>query len=108
MIPNCGSFFKNPIITKEQLILIQKSNPEIPYFETESDKIKLYAGWLIEHTDYQSLESVHISFYEKNKLVLINKGNASFRELTIVISKIKEEIKKIFGIDIEVEPNLFS
>jgi UDP-N-acetylmuramate dehydrogenase len=108
VIPNCGSFFKNPIITKEQFIAIQKSNPDIPYFETESGEIKLYAGWLIEHIDYQTLESTHISFYEKNKLVLVNKGGASFRELTIVISKVKEEIKKIFEIDIEVEPNLFS
>ena len=32
IIPNCGSFFKNPIISKEELKTLQEKFPEIPFF----------------------------------------------------------------------------
>lgn len=108
VIPNCGSFFKNPIISQDEFIKIKEAHPTIPFFETEDGNIKLYAGWLIENSDYKSAQSNNIECYEKQKLVLINKGNASFEELLSVISKLKDEVLKVYGVHLEVEPNLFT
>jgi UDP-N-acetylmuramate dehydrogenase len=106
-IPNCGSFFKNPVITQEEFAQIQNSYPTIPFFSQSDTKIKLYAGWLIENSDYTKAESEHISFYEKQKLVLVNKGGATFAELKNVISNITKQIQDKFSITLEVEPNIF-
>jgi UDP-N-acetylmuramate dehydrogenase len=106
-VPNCGSFFKNPIISTEQFNEIQKLHPTIPFFTQEKGEIKLYAGWLIEHCNYHEAESEHIAFYEKQKLVLINKGGATFAELQKVISNITKQVQEKFLITLEVEPNIF-
>ena len=101
------SFFKNPIISTEQFNEIQKLHPTIPFFTQETGKIKLYAGWLIEHCNYHEAESQHIAFYEKQKLVLINKGGATFAELQKVISNITKQVQEKFLATLEVEPNIF-
>lgn len=107
MIPNCGSFFKNPIVSKDTFLKIQENNFDIVSFETNTGDIKLFAGWLIEHIDYKSIASKNIECYEKNKLILINTGNASFEELKNVVQQIIQNVKNTFGITLEVEPNLF-
>ncbi|PIF01864.1 MAG: UDP-N-acetylenolpyruvoylglucosamine reductase, partial [Paludibacter sp.] len=45
---NAGSFFMNPIITKEQLKTIQINYPNIPSYFLNNNKVKIPAGWLIE------------------------------------------------------------
>lgn len=107
LIPNCGSFFKNPFVDVETFKKIQEKYPNIPHFETPSGLIKLFAGWLIEQADCKTLESKNIGFYENNKLVLFNKGDANFDELTHVIQTTQNRVKEIFGVDIEPEPNLY-
>lgn len=106
-VPNCGSFFKNPIITQDEFKKIQDKYPDIPFFETKDNMIKIYTGWLIEHSDYKQYETSNISFYNKNKLVLTNTNEATFEELLMVIKNITEEIYKNFKVHIEPEPNLF-
>ena len=106
-LPNCGSFFKNPVITADRLQKIRRTHPDIPFFEIDTDTVKLYAGWLIEHADYRSCETSAIRFYEKNKLVPTNRGAATFDELERVIACVIQNVSATFGITLEVEPNLY-
>ncbi len=107
-LPNCGSFFKNPIVTRDVLESIQETFPDIPFFETDTLMIKLYAGWLIEHVDYALAETDNIKFYDKNKLILTNQGSASFTELQHVIFAIQKSVRQKFAVTLEVEPNIFA
>lgn len=106
--PNCGSFFKNPIITKEHLELIKKEFPNIPSFEVNNTMHKVFAGWLIEHVDYKSAQIGSIIFNETNKLVLINTKDSSFADLQDTISNIIKLIQDRFTITLEIEPNIFN
>lgn len=106
--PNCGSFFKNPIITQLHLEKIKKIFPTIPSFELPNKTCKVFAGWLIEHVDYKSAETGTIIFNETNKLVLINQDNGTFEELQMVLSKITKLVRDAYDIELEVEPNIFS
>lgn len=108
MLPNCGSFFKNPVVTHDILKSIQVTFPNIPFFETDTMAIKLYAGWLIENVDYMQAETDNVRFYDKNKLVLTNPGGATFAELQGVISSIQESVRQKFTVTLEVEPNIFT
>jgi UDP-N-acetylmuramate dehydrogenase len=106
-IPNCGSFFENPVITKEHLQSIQETFPAIPSFELPNGMYKVFAGWLIEHVDYKDSETGGIIFNQTNKLVLLNTQNASYEDLEHVISSITEKVHDVFGIILKAEPNIF-
>ena len=106
-IPNCGSFFKNPIVDRQTLERIQIKYPEIPHFVVDSEKSKLYAGWLIEKAGLKGAEISNIKIYEKNSLVVTNpseKGN--FSDLELAVHEIKTKVHEEFGIELEVEPNI--
>ncbi len=107
-IPNCGSFFENPIISKEHLLRIQKDFPTIPFFEINSNTYKVFAGWLIEHVDYKSAQTGGIIFNEKNKLVLLNPNNGTFDDLENTLSKITKLIQDTYDITLKIEPNIFN
>jgi UDP-N-acetylmuramate dehydrogenase len=106
-VPNCGSFFKNPIISNAALqkLLVQFS--DLPSFKVDTDNSKLYAGWLIEKAGLKGalLGSIHV--YAKNALVLTNPNrNATFLDLQTAITHIQMSVRNVFGIELEVEPNI--
>ncbi len=107
IFPNCGSFFKNPIINQKHLEKLLVHYPNIPFFKTEDDQIKLYAGWLIEHVDYLLTQNDTVIFNEANKLILINTGDASFQDLLQVITRITKLVQESFDVVLEAEPNIF-
>ncbi|MFA5838982.1 MAG: UDP-N-acetylmuramate dehydrogenase, partial [Candidatus Paceibacterota bacterium] len=80
-IPNVGSFFKNPILSKESFLAISRTYGKIPYFDVEKDKttmqnlVKIPAGWLIENAGLKGKLFGKVSVYDKNALVLVNNGN---------------------------------
>lgn len=105
-IPNCGSFFKNPIIANEQAIQILQRFPEMPHYKVDEDNIKLYAGWMIEQIGFKGKVFENIAIYENNSLVLINNGKATLKELEQAKKKILSKIKDNFKIELEMEPQI--
>ncbi|MCX6754916.1 MAG: UDP-N-acetylmuramate dehydrogenase [Candidatus Nomurabacteria bacterium] len=107
IIPNCGSFFKNPILDIEIVNQIQKNFPDIKIFPAENNKVKIPAGWLIEKAGLKGVSFGPISVYEKSALVLVNKDKtATIKDLENAITKITEIVYEKFGINLEVEPNI--
>ena len=106
VIGNAGSFFKNPIIKKIELEKIKKSYPDIPAFELEDGRYKLFAGWLIDKAGWKgkSLGGARVS--EKNALVLINPGNASSKDIVNLAKAIQDDVLDKFRINLEPEVNI--
>ena len=46
-LPNAGSFFKNPMVNKQKLLLLKNSYPTIPFYPQSNGLVKLAAGWLL-------------------------------------------------------------
>ncbi len=106
LLPNVGSFFKNPEISKKQFLSLQMKNPEIPYFESDNNKIKIPAAWLIEKAGFKGKVFSSVSMYEKQALILVNHGNAKSKDVINLAKKIKNKIKNMFAIDLEEEVNI--
>jgi UDP-N-acetylmuramate dehydrogenase len=107
VVPNVGSFFKNPIVEPARLAELQKTNPDIPSFPFDG-KVKLQAGWLIEQCGLKGQAVGKIVVYDKNALVLTNPNHAGFGDLEEASAKIIKLVNDMFGVTLETEPQFIS
>lgn len=105
-IGNCGSFFKNPIINKNKFLQLKKKFPDIKYFITTNNKIKVSAGWLIENIGLKGYRIGDAGIHKKQALVIVNYGNASGKEILNLSKKIQKEVSDNYGIKIDTEVNI--
>ena len=104
LIGNAGSFFKNPTVTPEQCADIIARDPKIVYYHLADGSIKLAAGWLIDACGWRGKSVGHAGVYEKQALVLVNRGGASGGEVMTLAKAIQTSVYERFGILLEPEP----
>lgn len=71
-LPNCGSFFQNPIIGQDQFTALQISYPAIVGYPMPDAMVKVAAGWLIEQAGLKGGGIVPIVTHKHQALVLTN------------------------------------
>jgi UDP-N-acetylmuramate dehydrogenase len=103
---NCGSFFKNPIITKKEYFLIQKEFPSMPSYNVGEELVKVPAGWLIESAGFKGKRFGDAGVHKNQALVIVNYGNATGNELLQLSQNIQETVFRKFKIRIEAEVNI--
>jgi UDP-N-acetylmuramate dehydrogenase len=106
LIPNAGSFFKNPSIPKEIADNLKLKYPEMVCYNNSDGTVKVAAGWLIEYLAWKGKTHHGAGVHEKQALVLINKNFATGKEILELANKIKESIILTFGIELEFEVNV--
>lgn len=104
---NAGSFFKNPVIPKQQFERLQQEFAGIVGFAAAGNNIKVAAGWLIEQCGWKGYRKGDAGCHEKQALVLINYGNANGIDIYDLSVKIMHSIESKFGIILEREVNVF-
>ncbi|MBO5951728.1 MAG: UDP-N-acetylmuramate dehydrogenase [Bacteroidaceae bacterium] len=102
---NAGSFFMNPVIPMEQFVELQSRYPEIPSYPALDGYIKVPAGWLIEKSGWKGKSLGNAAVYEKQALVLINRGGATGMEIKHLADTVIADVQKIFGITLHAEVN---
>lgn len=100
---NCGSFFKNPIISIDHYNSLRDKYGEIPKFKIDNYNIKIPAAWLIDKCEFKNNSDKNVGVYKNQSLVIINFGNASGNEILNFAMKIKETVNKTFNIELEEE-----
>ena len=103
-IGNAGSFFKNPLVTPEQCRDIIGRDPEVVHYPLPDGSIKLAAGWLIDACGWKGKSVGQAAVYEKQALVLVNRGGAIGSEVMTLARAIQESVYGRFGIRLEHEP----
>ena len=105
-IGNSGSFFKNPVISKEHFDKLQSTFPSIPSYVISDTEIKVPAGWLIEQSGFKGKRFGEYGVHEKQALVLVNYGDATGKEIYELAQEIQNTIEKKFDINLEIEVNI--
>ncbi len=103
-IGNAGSFFKNPTVTPEQCADIIAREPGIVHYPMPDGSVKLAAGWLIDACGWKGKSVGNAGVYEKQALVLVNRGGATGGEVVTLARAIQTSVYERFGIRLEPEP----
>ena len=108
VIGNAGSFFKNPTVTPEQCADIIARDPKVVHYLLDDGRIKLAAGWLIDACGWKGKSVGNAAVYEKQALVLVNKGGrenpCTGGEVMTLAKAIQTSVYERFGILLEPEP----
>ncbi|MBP5991865.1 MAG: UDP-N-acetylmuramate dehydrogenase [Piscinibacter sp.] len=104
VIGNAGSFFKNPVVTPEQCRDIIGRDPEIVHYPMPDGSVKLAAGWMIDACGWKGKSVGQAAVYDKQALVLVNRGGAIGSEVMTLARAIQESVYGRFGIRLEPEP----
>lgn len=102
-LPNAGSFFKNPVVSREQAGRLKERYPELPVYPVDEDRVKLAAGWLIEQCGWKGKDLGKAGVYEKQALILVNRAGASGVEVARLANEVKKSVFMTFGVWIEPE-----
>ncbi len=105
---NAGSFFKNPLLSKEKISNIKEKLPEIPVYETGGNLYKVPAGYLIDQAGWKGKRFGNVGTYKKQALVIVNYGGATGKEIYDFSQGIIEDIQQKFGIKLEREVNVIA
>ena len=106
---SAGSFFKNPIVTREHAAKIADSSGQQPpqYPVPDPGKVKVPAAWLIERAGFSKGQAQgNAAISSRHTLALINRGGAEAREILALAEKIREAVQGRFAILLEIEPVL--
>jgi UDP-N-acetylmuramate dehydrogenase len=104
VIGNAGSFFKNPTVTPEQCQDIIAREPGIVHYPMPDGSVKLAAGWLIDACGWKGKSVGNAGVYERQALVLVNRGGATGGEVVTLARAIQTSVYERFGIRLEPEP----
>jgi len=105
IIPNCGSFFKNPTISVEQAASLKNAFANIVTFPVEGG-VKVSAGWLVDQCGFKGQVFGNTSIYANNALVITAQTGATTANILNLAEKIISAVKEKFGIVLEREPIL--
>lgn len=105
-IGNAGSFFKNPIISKEKFETLGKKFPGMISFSMPGGYVKLAGGWLIEQCGWKGKVVGQTGTWKNQALVLVNHGRATGREIFDLSEMIIRSVYEKFGVILEREVNI--
>ncbi|MGE5337373.1 MAG: UDP-N-acetylmuramate dehydrogenase [Gemmatimonadota bacterium] len=103
-IGNAGSFFKNPVVAREKLQELLQHFPSLVSYPMPGGRFKLAAGWLIDAAGLKGVTRGRAGVYEKQALVLVNRGGATGSEILALAREVQEKVAAKFGVLLDPEP----
>ncbi len=104
VLPNAGSFFKNPVIAAEEFERLLLAEPEVAHWRQSDGRVKLAAAWLVERCGWKGRRDAGAGVHEAQALVLVNHGGATAGALLDLAARIRDSVHERFGVTLELEP----
>jgi UDP-N-acetylmuramate dehydrogenase len=104
-VPSCGSFFINPLLTREKFASIF-SCVEIPHQMMDDGTIKVPAACLLERCGFKNHRNAELGFgtWYGQPLVIFAIGETSYKKLLEYSGMIRQAVQETFEILLEQEP----
>lgn len=122
VIPNAGSVFLNPVVSRKKFISLQNKVPELQCYPVDRLKyqemnavalkeakfVKVAAGRLLEQSGWLGKWAGNCGIHDKHALIIITNGKASGQEILNFIEMIKKNFFDCYGINLESEINIIN
>jgi UDP-N-acetylmuramate dehydrogenase len=108
---SAGSFFMNPIISRSAANAVEESArtsgaDSMPRFAA-GDKVKVSAGWLIEHAGFaKGTSDGPVGISTRHALAIVNRGGATGAQILSFAARVRDQVRSRFGVALEHEPVL--
>lgn len=117
IVGNAGSFFKNPVVSKEKIIALQKELPGLPFYpanawssasrtiadEPDDALFKIPAAWLLEDMGWKGKRVGDCGTWPTQPLSIVNYGAATPKDLLVFIELVRNAMRDRYGIALENE-----
>lgn len=98
ILPNAGSFFKNPVVSAQKFLHLQAIYPSLPHYPQDNGEVKLAAAWLIEQVGLKGKALGKVSVHKNQALVLVNHQQGSGQEIVALARLIQATVYQKFTI----------
>jgi UDP-N-acetylmuramate dehydrogenase len=102
-IGSAGSFFMNPVVPRSQYEALAADYPDMPHYPAADGMVKLSAGWMIDQCGFKGFSRGRAGVYERQALVLVNRGGASAGEIISLSEEIISAVSEKFGVTLRPE-----
>ena len=100
---SAGSFFKNPVVSREQFARISPDGGA-PHYDLPDGTVKVPAAWLIDRCGFKGASEGGAAVYERQPLVIVNaSGTASPQEVLALEQRIINGVRERFGVTLHPE-----
>ena len=108
VIGNAGSFFKNPILPREEALAVLSRAPQMPSWAAEDGTTKLSAAWMIERCGWKGAREGGAGVHAAHALVLVNHGGATGAQILALADRIRDSVFETYGVRLEAEPAIIA
>ncbi len=107
VLGTAGSFFKNPLISKEAFAVLKEQYPDMPAFPS-GDKIKVPLAWILDHVlSLKGFGHGSVRLFEAQPLVIVAEAGACARDVEVVAQEVATQVFTATGITLEWEVRKF-
>ena len=106
-VPNAGSFFKNPIVTRAVAADLRVQYPSIVTFDVDNAHVKLAAAWLVDQAGWRGYSRDGVGVHHQQALVIVNPGKCSQRAILDLAGDIQRDVRRKFDIALAIEPIVY-
>lgn len=106
VIPNVGSFFKNPLVNNYHLSSLLERYPAMPYYPQANGQAKLAAGWLIEQAGWKGKSLGLVAMHAQQALVLTSQPGATAADVLRLAACVQADVAALFDVRLQIEPQV--
>jgi UDP-N-acetylmuramate dehydrogenase len=111
---SAGSFFLNPILSRETFGSLERRATErlgdgtqVPGWPDANGCVKTSAAWLIERAGFhRGYGNGRAGISSKHTLAIVNRGGATSAELVALAREMRDGVQAAFGVSLHPEPTL--
>ncbi len=107
VLPNAGSFFKNPILTKQEKDDLLGKLPNAPFYPAGNEAFKTSAAFLIEKAGYKGRRSGAVGIYEHHALIIVNYGTENGCDIVNFMHEVQQAVEEKFAIRLLPEVQIY-
>jgi UDP-N-acetylmuramate dehydrogenase len=102
---SAGSFFKNPVLAREQYERLLAIADGVPNWPAGDGRVKVAAAWLVERAGFhKGLTRGPVGISRRHALAIVNRGGASAADIVALKNEIQQRVGEKFGLVLQPEP----